>query len=76
MARLINLKLLADFFNKIDPKRRFTAMQRYVCSWRQSGLARPTHSLAIHAAANSRVAISLLCFCLSTDTDFQPGPDA
>ena len=27
MAGLINLKLLADFFNKIGPKRRFAAMQ-------------------------------------------------
>ena len=30
MAGLINLKLLADFFNKIGPKRRFAALQRYV----------------------------------------------
>ena len=33
MAGLINLKLLPDFFNKIGPKRRFAAMQKYVSYW-------------------------------------------
>ena len=32
MAGLINLRLLTDFFNKIGPKRRFVALQRYVRS--------------------------------------------
>jgi hypothetical protein len=37
MPGLINLKLLTDFFNKIGPKRRFAAPQRYVGNWGYSG---------------------------------------
>jgi len=39
MAGLINLRLLTDFFNKIGPKRRFAAPQRYVSNWGYSGPA-------------------------------------
>ena len=33
MAGPLNLKLFTDFFNKIGPKRRFAAPQRYVSNW-------------------------------------------
>jgi hypothetical protein len=40
MAGLTNLKLLADFFNKIGPARRFAATQQFSRSKRETDIKR------------------------------------